>query len=307
MKARIKFQKYGSMKFVGHLDVMRYFQKLCRRANLDSEYTKGFSPHQIMSFAAPLGVGLTSDAEYVDVQLLSSDTPEVMVDRLNAAITEGFRVIDFHPLLDREDQQRNVTAMSLVASADYLVSLKDGYSISPSITTQEALSEAFQHFYEAAEIVIGKKTKTSEKEVNIKPMISFIAFNQQEYEKKARENLKEITTDISSSHNVEETADYYSEKPSVNQNFEQGTSGVRGASSHVKPESAADVYENGIKVYMQIDTGSSANLKPELVMEAFYDTLGIPFEKFAWQVHRLEVYTRVGDSGKLAALDQLDR
>ena len=58
MKARIKFQKYGYMKFIGHLDVLRYFQKAFRRAGYDSEYTQGFNPHQIMSFAAPLGVGL---------------------------------------------------------------------------------------------------------------------------------------------------------------------------------------------------------------------------------------------------------
>lgn len=46
------------MKFIGHLDSMRYFQKAMRRANVDIRYSEGFSPHQIMSFAAPLGVGL---------------------------------------------------------------------------------------------------------------------------------------------------------------------------------------------------------------------------------------------------------
>ena len=137
MKARIKFQKYGSMKFIGHLDVMRYFQKAFRRAGIDNEYSKGFSPHQIMSFAAPLGVGLTSDAEYLDVSLLSSDEPEQMIKRMNAVLTEGFRIIDFHPLLDAEFNTKNVTAMAQVASADYLVSLKDGYSVSESISSME--------------------------------------------------------------------------------------------------------------------------------------------------------------------------
>ena len=45
------------MKFIGHLDVMRYFQKAIRRAGIDIAYSEGFSPHQIMSFAAPLSVG----------------------------------------------------------------------------------------------------------------------------------------------------------------------------------------------------------------------------------------------------------
>ena len=60
MKIRIKFSKQGAMKFIGHLDTMRYFQKAMRRADVDIRYSEGFSPHQIMSFAAPLGVGLES-------------------------------------------------------------------------------------------------------------------------------------------------------------------------------------------------------------------------------------------------------
>ncbi|MEG0566064.1 MAG: TIGR03936 family radical SAM-associated protein, partial [Hungatella sp.] len=63
MKIRIKFSKLGAMKFVGHLDLLRYFQKAMRRAEVDICYSEGFSPHQVMSFAAPLGVGLTGTGE----------------------------------------------------------------------------------------------------------------------------------------------------------------------------------------------------------------------------------------------------
>ncbi|MDF2943832.1 MAG: hypothetical protein K0S01_2690 [Herbinix sp.] len=281
MKARIKFQKYSSMKFVGHLDVMRYFQKAFRRANIDSEYTKGFSPHQIMSFAAPLGVGLTSDAEYVDIQLLSSDSPEIMVERMNTALTDGFRIVGFHTLLEQIEHQKTVTAMSLVTASDYLVSLKDGYNISNSIVTQEKFIKAFQQFSEKQEIIIGKKTKKSEKDVDIKQMIRFIAFDANEYEEKRQTTLMDELKDVVAT--------------TVTESFS------------LKTASVADVYENGIKVYMQLDTGSSVNLKPELVMEAFYESLGIPFEKFAWQVHRLEIYTKDDESGKLAALNQVER
>ena len=72
MKVRIKFSKTGCMKFIGHLDVMRYFQKAIRRCGLDVSYSQGYNPHQLISFAAPLGVGLTSDGEYMDMQLESS-------------------------------------------------------------------------------------------------------------------------------------------------------------------------------------------------------------------------------------------
>lgn len=66
---RFRFAKYGAMKYLGHLDLLRYFQKAVRRAEIPVAYSAGFSPHQIMSFAMPLSVGLTSEGEYFDVGL----------------------------------------------------------------------------------------------------------------------------------------------------------------------------------------------------------------------------------------------
>ena len=64
MKLRIRFTKHGAVRYIGHLDVMRYFQKCIRRAGINVSYSGGYSPHQIMTFAAPLGVGLESEGEY---------------------------------------------------------------------------------------------------------------------------------------------------------------------------------------------------------------------------------------------------
>ena len=93
MKIRIKFRKYGTMKFIGHLDVMRYFQKAIRRSEVNIRYSEGFSPHQIMSFAAPLGVGITSKGEYVDIEVLDTENSKKMIDRLNAVMSEGFEIL----------------------------------------------------------------------------------------------------------------------------------------------------------------------------------------------------------------------
>ena len=62
MKIRIRFRKYGVMKFIGHLDVMRYFQKAMRRAPIESCYSGGFSPHQSVSFARRSGCALRAMA-----------------------------------------------------------------------------------------------------------------------------------------------------------------------------------------------------------------------------------------------------
>ena len=79
MKIRIKFAKRGPMKFISHLDVMRYFQKVIKRADIDICYSEGFNPHQIMSFAAPLGVGITSEAEYLDISVNSTESTKLNV------------------------------------------------------------------------------------------------------------------------------------------------------------------------------------------------------------------------------------
>ena len=101
MKVRIKFTKEGPMKFVGHLDTMRYFQKAIRRAGLDVVYTHGFNPHQVMSFAAPLGVGLCSVGEYMDVEIASSDGAEDFKERLQEACPYGIDILSVKMLPEK--------------------------------------------------------------------------------------------------------------------------------------------------------------------------------------------------------------
>ncbi len=93
IKVRIKFSKHGALKYIGHLDIMRYFQKVFRRADIDIAYTEGFSPHQVMSFAAPLGVGLESEGEYMDVELNSLVDTEDVRKRMNEHMAEGMEVL----------------------------------------------------------------------------------------------------------------------------------------------------------------------------------------------------------------------
>ena len=95
MKIRIKFKKWGCMKFIGHLDMMRFFQKAIRRANIDIKYSEGYSAHQIMSFAAPLGVGITSDGEYFDIEVLSTESSQKSLDALNAQMVDGVEVTGY--------------------------------------------------------------------------------------------------------------------------------------------------------------------------------------------------------------------
>ena len=161
MKARIKFRKYGVMRFIGHLDVMRYFQKAMRRAHIPIAFTGGYSPHMIMSFAAPLGVGVTSEGEYFDLELKTPMPSKEAVERLNQVMVEGMEVLSVREV----PEGKKGKAMSLVAAADYLVSFREG--MEPGKDWKEKVPA----FMEQQEIRILKKTKKNEKEVDIKPYI----------------------------------------------------------------------------------------------------------------------------------------
>lgn len=149
------------MKFIGHLDMVRYFQKVMRRANVDICYSEGFSPHQKMSFAAPLSVGVISKGEYFDIEVNSSLSSKEMIKNINAQNVEGVKVVSY-----KELPEAAKNAMSIVAGADYFV-----YT---DLFTEEQVND----FYAQDEINILKKTKKSEKIVDIKPMIHEMKFNE---------------------------------------------------------------------------------------------------------------------------------
>ena len=160
MKARIKFRKYGALRFIGHLDVMRYFQKLMRRADIPIAFTGGYSPHMIMSFASPLGIGLTSDGEYLDIELTAPVDSREAVERMNAECVEGIEVMSICQIPD----EKKMTGMTILAAADYLISVKSG-------SLPDNWKNAFTDFMAREEIWVVKQTKRSEREVDIRPLV----------------------------------------------------------------------------------------------------------------------------------------
>ena len=161
MKIRIKFRKFGVMKFIGHLDVMRYFQKAIRRAGIEICYSEGFSPHMIRSFASPLGVGLTSSGEYLDIEVREACSSKDALQRLNSVMAEGIEVVSFRKIADGKASN----AMALTAAADYEVRFREGCA------PAEGWQEDFDRFCSLESIQVIKKSKKGEREVDIRPLI----------------------------------------------------------------------------------------------------------------------------------------
>ena len=176
MKVRVKFTKTGALRYIGHLDIMRYFQKAVRRSGIAASYSRGFSPHMIMSFASPLGVGVTSSGEYFDMELdyrdpygdaedtdVSAFAPcpseEALIAALNAQMADGVEILSVR----RIAPGRRGNAMSLVAAASYTVSF--------DLPEDAEIRETLAQFLAQPEILAQKKTKSGMKTEDIKPLI----------------------------------------------------------------------------------------------------------------------------------------
>ena len=169
MKVRIKFAKDGVMKYIGHLDILRYFQKCMRKADVDIAYSSGFSPHQIMSFASPLGVGVESNGEYFDIELNSGNAKSVM-DSLNAVMVDGMRILSVTKL---PDGVKN--AMASRAAARYTVIMKEGFE-------QENTDDSkVDDFLKREHINIIKQTKKNEIEFDLRPHIYEFSYDKKAY------------------------------------------------------------------------------------------------------------------------------
>lgn len=96
MVLRVRIMKGEEARFVPHLGFMRAFERAMRRAEIPVAYSEGYHPLPRFSFATALGVGITSEAEYADIQL-DPDGPQIGVgealDALDAKMPPGLGVV----------------------------------------------------------------------------------------------------------------------------------------------------------------------------------------------------------------------
>ncbi len=167
MKVRIRFSKTGALVYIGHLDVMRYFQKLFRRSGIPVAYTEGFSPHQILSFSHPLPLGMESAGEYADVELTYRITTEKALENMRKMSVPEIGILSFKELPEKCEN-----AMASVTAARYEVIMPDNIPFSD-------IQKAADDFLSKDEVIVLKKSKKNEKEVNIRPLVYELEMNPQ--------------------------------------------------------------------------------------------------------------------------------
>jgi len=162
----LRFAKGGKMKYIGHLDLLRVFQSAIRRAALPIAYSMGFNPHQLISFALPLPVGMDSVCEYIELMFEEKDNPALglgldlglglgngLLARLDAELPDGLRLLASYEIPERAPRPA-----AAVSAADYRL-------VFPGV---EDSRDYLQDILAAPEIIVTKKSKSGEKEADIR-------------------------------------------------------------------------------------------------------------------------------------------
>lgn len=144
---RVRFTKVGSLQFISHLDLNRTMKTVMIRAGIPIKYSEGFNPHPKMVFALPLSIGTESVCELLDFKITVPMEEAELMQRLNHAFPPEMRVLAaYTPTAKFTD----------IRYAEYHLESDTDFSGEPLA---------------ADTILMMKRTKSGEKECNIKPMI----------------------------------------------------------------------------------------------------------------------------------------
>lgn len=92
-RLRVTFRRGEELKYITHLDLMRTWERVLRRAEIPLAYSEGFTPHPQLSFAAALPVGVVGEREVVDVFLSERVSPAAFMKAAAAQAPPGLEIL----------------------------------------------------------------------------------------------------------------------------------------------------------------------------------------------------------------------
>ncbi len=152
---RLKFRKVGMLQYISHLDLQRTFNRVIVRASIPVWYTKGFNPHIKMVFSTPLSVGAQSEYEFLDIRIDRAMDCEEIKNRLNRELTDELRIVDAY--IPNSD-------FSEISWASYQISIH-----TEGVT--DALAEALEETLKKSPLIMTKRTKAGDKDIDLVPLI----------------------------------------------------------------------------------------------------------------------------------------
>ncbi len=165
-KITCKFSKTGNLKYISHLDVLRFIQRAVKRAGIEAKYSEGFNPHMKTSFGFPLSLGTESIGEYFELELDEKISPQEFMDKMNGVMPKEMQMLKAGYL---EESQ---SLMARCSYAEYIIGIE---SNSLDMDKLNALmNEMLEPGVEFSRQKKNKKNKTVTKEINTKDFIKFL-------------------------------------------------------------------------------------------------------------------------------------
>ena len=158
---RIKYKKENNMKFLSHLELIKTLERAFRRMNFKMAFSQGFNPKPKISYAAPLPVGVETECDYLDVELLEKIDLEALLENQKQFLPNGLE------FLEAKYRDKSKKMMALITDSAYIIQL-----ITEEKYSKEDIQSKLDAFEAEDKITFEKMTKKNKlKVVDIKPFI----------------------------------------------------------------------------------------------------------------------------------------
>lgn len=163
----LTFSKTGTICYTSHLDMMKMFKRVFKRAGIKQSYSQGFNPHPKMTFAQPLSLGYWGLGELLEFETEEDYSAEFIKNTLVPLMPEGIVITD---CVTAEPSKKTLAAKTEAAEYIIAVPLHEALEMDPSQVHEKYMGQE--------KILTYKKQKKKKElaEVDIKPMIRDISF-----------------------------------------------------------------------------------------------------------------------------------
>jgi radical SAM-linked protein len=166
LRLRVWFTKGEEVRFISHLDLVKALLRAMRRGRVALAFSEGFNPHPKLSLASALRVGVTSEAEFMDVELAQPLAPDEFAATLGGCLPPGITIVAVKAV-----PLQAPALMAVAALASYVLDLE----LLTAVTAAE-IQAALTEFLRQDTILVRRETSKGEKTVDIRPLTRRLAF-----------------------------------------------------------------------------------------------------------------------------------
>lgn len=182
-RLRIRFSKLGKIRFIGHRDLARIWERSMHQARVPIAYSLGFTPHPKISFGLALPVGWESTAEYLDLVLTVE--MDQLASEVNSALPDGIRIEETAVL-----PGKGRSLSSVVSQARYSVWIAPAESGVEYGEFAEELKKSLEQLLNTSQAVVSRSKKGEEIEEDIRPLIADLAVSGAGDEERSRYGVR---------------------------------------------------------------------------------------------------------------------